>query len=80
MRLENVGEEDQVLDPTWETGTAEVVEEEPDFPTREEEEGLPEIPEELFEVQRRSLQKLLDEYQCVCGEGLEIGQYECGGT
>ena len=66
IRLENVGEEDQVLDPTWEIGTAEVVEEEPDFPTgREEEEGLPEIHEELSEVQRRSLQKLLDEYKDV---------------
>ena len=29
--LVNVGEEDQVLDPTWEISTAEVVEEEPDF-------------------------------------------------
>ena len=53
-----------MLDPTWEIETAEVVEEEPDFPTgREEEEGLPEIPEELSEVQRWSLQKLLDEYK-----------------
>ena len=42
------------------------MEEEPDFPTRkEEEEGLLGIPEELSEVQRRSLQKLLDEYKDV---------------
>ena len=32
VRLENTGEEDQVLDPNWEIGTVEVVEEEPDFP------------------------------------------------
>ena len=49
-----------------EIGTAEVVEEEPDFPTgREEEEGLPDIPEELSEVQRRSLQELLYEFRDV---------------
>ena len=63
IRLGNVGEEDQVLDPTWEIGTADFIEEEPDFPTgREEKEGLPEISEELSEVQRRSLQELLDEF------------------
>ena len=75
IRLENVGEEDQVLDPTWEIGTAEVVEEEPDFPTgREEEEGLPEIPEELSEVQRRSLQELLDEFKDVfVGRDFRLG-------
>ena len=75
IRLENVGDEEQVLDPTWETGTAEVVEEELDFPTgREEEEGLPEIPEELSEVQRRSLQKLLDEYKDVfVGRDFRLG-------
>ena len=66
IRLENVGEEDQVLDPTWEIGTAEVVEEKPYFPAgREEEEGLPEIPEELSEVQRFSLQELLEEFKDV---------------
>ena len=32
VRLQNRGEEDQVLDPNWEIGTVEVVEEEPDFP------------------------------------------------
>ena len=40
IRLENVGEEDQVLDPNWEIGRAEFVEEEPDFPACREEEGL----------------------------------------
>ena len=75
IRLENVGEEDQVLDPTWEIGTAEVVEEEPDFPAgREEEEGLPEIPEELSEVQRRSLQELLDKSKDVfVGRDFRLG-------
>ena len=75
MRLENVGKEDQVLDPTWEIGTAEVGEEEPDFPTRKEEEGgLPEIPEELSEVQKRSLQKLLHEYKDVSvGKDFRLG-------
>ena len=32
VRLENAGEEDQVIDPNWEISTVEVVEEEPDFP------------------------------------------------
>ena len=75
IRLENVGEEDQVLDPTSEIGTAEVVEEEPDFPAgREEEEGLPEIPEELSEVQRRRLQELLDEFKDVfVGRDFRLG-------
>ena len=55
-----------MLDPTWEIGTAEVVEEEPDFPAaREEEEGLTEVPEELSGIQRRELQQLLDEFKDV---------------
>ena len=64
-----------MLDPTWEIGTAEVMEEEPDFPTgREEEEGLPEILEELSEVLRQSLQKLLDEYKNVfVGRAFRLG-------
>ena len=50
------------------------MEEEPDFPTGREEEGLPEIPEDLSEVQRRSLQKLLDEYKDVfVGRDLRLG-------
>ena len=32
VRLENAGEDDQVIDPNWEICTVEVVEEEPDFP------------------------------------------------
>ena len=75
IRLENVGEEDQVLDPTWEIGTAEVVEEEPDFPVgEEEEEGLPEIPEELSEGRKQSLQELLDEFKDVfVGRDFRLG-------
>ena len=64
-----------MLDSSWEIGTAEVVEEETDFPTgREEEEGLPEIPEELSEVQRQILQKLLDKYKDVfVGRDFRLG-------
>ena len=39
VRLENTGEEDQVLDPNWEIGTVEVIEEEPGFPAGGAEEG-----------------------------------------
>ena len=36
------------MDPNWEIGTVEVIKEEPDSPVcREEEEGLPEVSEEL---------------------------------
>ena len=75
VRLENVEEEDQVLDPTLETGTTEVVEEEPDFPAgKEEEEGLPEVPGELNEAQRRDLQGLLEEYRDVfVGKDFRLG-------
>ena len=38
VRLENTGEDDQVLDPNWEIGTVEVVKGEPDFPAGKEEE------------------------------------------
>ena len=56
VRLENVGEEDQVLDPNSKIGAVEVVEEEPDFPAcREEEEGLPEFPEQLGKAQEQEL-------------------------
>ena len=73
--LENVGEEDQVLDSTWEIGTADFVVEEPDFPAaREEEEGLPEVPEELSGTQRKELQQLLDEFKDVfVGKDFRLG-------
>ena len=49
--------------------------EEPDFPAGEDrEEGLPEIPEELSEGQRRSLQELLDEFKDVLvGRDFRLG-------
>ena len=51
------------------------MEEEPDFPAGEDgEEGLPEIPEELSEGQRRSLQELLDEFKDVfVGRDFQLG-------
>ena len=75
VRLENVGEEDQVLDPTWEIGTAEFMKEEPDFPAgQEEEEGLPEVPKELNEAQRRNLRGLLEEFRDVfVGKNFRLG-------
>ena len=48
IRLENTSEDDQVLNPEWEIGTAEIVEEEPDLPRTEiDEVGLPSVPEDL---------------------------------
>ena len=32
VRIENISEEEQILNPDWEIGTMEVVEEQPDFP------------------------------------------------
>ena len=72
VRLENAGEEDQVIDPNWEIGTVEVVEEEPDFLAGgAEEEGLPEIPGELSGTQGQELKELLEEFKDVfVGKGL----------
>ena len=37
------------MNPKWEIGTAEIVEEEPDLPRTEiDEVGLPSVPEDLF--------------------------------
>ena len=48
IRLENTSEDDQVLNPEWVIGTAEIFEEEPDLPRLEMEEvGLPAVPEDL---------------------------------
>ena len=45
VRIENVSEEEEILNPDWEIGTMEVVEEEPDFPWAEAEgAGLLPIP------------------------------------
>ena len=54
VRLENISEEEQILNPDWEIGTVEVVEEEPDCPRVEAEEvGLPPVPEELTGIQKK---------------------------
>ena len=52
--LENTSEEEQILNPDWEIGAVEVVEEEPDFPRVEmEEAGLPPVPEGLTATQKK---------------------------
>ena len=66
VRIENVNDEEQILNPDWEIGTKEVVEEEPDFPWAEAEgAGLPPIPDELNEKQRKELGELLEEFKDV---------------
>ena len=63
VRLENTSVEEHILNPDWEIGTVEVVEEEPDYPRVETEEtGLPPVPEELTAAQKEDLRKLLEEY------------------
>ena len=53
-----------MIDPNWEIGTVEVVEEEPDFPAGgAEEKALPEIPGELSGTQGQELRKLLEEFK-----------------
>ena len=48
MRLENISEEEQILNPDWEIGIVEIIEEEPDYPQVEAEKaGLPPVHEEL---------------------------------
>ena len=75
VRLENTGEEDQVINPNWEIGTVEVVEEEPDFPAGgAKEEGLTEIPVELSRTQGLELQELLEEFKDVfVGKNFRLG-------
>ena len=52
--IENVSEEEQILNPDWEIGTMEVVEEEPDFPWAEAEEaGLSPLPDQLSAQQQQ---------------------------
>ena len=66
VRFENVSKEEQILNPDWEIGTMEVVEEEHDFP-RAEAEGavLPPIPSELSAKQRKEFRELLEEFKDV---------------
>ena len=75
VRIENVSEEEQILNPDWEIGTIEVVEEEPDFPRAEAEgAGLPPIPDELNTKQRKELDELLEEFKDVfAGKDFELG-------
>ena len=64
VRLENTSDEEQILNPDWEIGTVEAVEEELDYPRVEmEEAGLNPFPEELTAEQKEDLRKLLDECQ-----------------
>ena len=52
--LENTGEDELILNPDWEIGTVEVVEEEPDYPQVEAEKmGLPPVPEELTDIKKK---------------------------
>ena len=75
VRFENVSEEEQVLNPDWEIGTMEVVEEEPDFPQAETEgAGLPPTPNELSAKQRKELGELLEEFKDVfTGKDFKLG-------
>ena len=58
IRLENTSKDDQVLNPEWDIGTAEVVEEEPDLPRTEiDEVGLPSVPEDLSPKKRKRKKK-----------------------
>ena len=78
IHLENTSEDEQVLNPEWETGTAEVVDEEPDLPRTEiEEVDLPSIPDELPPLhppRKKELEALLTEFQDVlAGKGFKLG-------
>ena len=55
IRLENTSEDDQVLNPEWEIGTAEIVEGEPDLPRTEiDEVGLPSVPKDLSPKKKKN--------------------------
>ena len=75
VRIENVSEDEQILNPDWESSTMEVVEEDPDFPRAEADDmGLPPIPDELSLEQRRELGELLEEFQDVfAGKDFKLG-------
>ena len=58
IRLENTSEDDQLLSPEWEIGTAEIVEEEPDLPrTKIDEVGVPSVPEDLSPKKKKKKKK-----------------------
>ena len=79
VRLENTGEEELILNPDWEIGTVEVIEEEPDYPRVESEEaGLPPVPEELTDSpkkkRKKKLRELLEEFKDVfAGKDFKLG-------
>ena len=75
IRLENTSEDERVLNPEWEIGTAEVVDGEPDLPRTEiGEVGLPSIPDELSIKEKRELEALLEEFKDVfSGKGFKLG-------
>ena len=75
IHLENTSEDDQVLNPKWEIGMAEVIEEEPDLPRTEiDEVGLPSIPDNLSPKKKKELEALLTEFQDVfAGKGFWLG-------
>ena len=83
MRLENTSEEELILNPDWEIGTVEVVEEEPDYPRVEAEEaGLPPVPEELTASQKKKnnnnnnnkIRELLEEFKDIfSGKDFKLG-------
>ena len=75
VRLENTSEEEQILNPDWEIGSVEIVEEETDYHMAEmEEAGLPPIPEGLTAAQKKDLRELLQEYQDVfMGKDFKLG-------
>ena len=69
IRLESTSVDDQVLNPEWEIGTAEIVKKEPDLPRTEiNEVGLPSVLEDLSpkkkkKKKKKELEALLSEYQ-----------------
>ena len=74
--LENTSEDEQVLNPEWEIGTAEVVDEEPDLPRVEiDEVGLPVIPDELSPRKKKGIRGPTNRIQgCLCREGVQAGE------
>ena len=74
--LENTSEDEQVLNPEWEIGTAEVVDEEPDLPRTEiDEVGLPGIPDKLSPEKKGIRSPTTRIPGCVCWEGVQAGEH-----
>ena len=75
VRLENTSEDELILNPDWEIGTVEVVEEETDCSRVDAEEaGLPPVPEELTDIKKKKLRELLEEFKDVfAGKDFKLG-------